>query len=214
MTTLQQIKDVINKILSVEGIGKHLYFFGGAMPYILEGEESEREHSDIDVLVDASYMEELRKLLKAHQLYRPKRDSLNLGFSGDYGLKVFIDDVYVEFEPVTIEENVLIRKSFSPNLEIVGVESIPFVELTDLIIPVQIDGVDTFSVTLEFIKASKELAVEKYGVPSIREKDLKDIDFINQSGIDPKKYERVKKEFSSSTIKMKSYEEAKKESNK
>ena len=210
MTTLQQIRKVINKILSVEGLGKHLYFFGGAMPYILQGEESEREHSDIDVLVDISYMEELRKLLKDHQLYQPKRDSLSLGFREDYGLKVFIDDVYVEFEPVMFENNTMIRKSFSPNLEMVGVESIPFVELTDFIIPVQIDGIDTFSATLEFIKASKELATEKYG-RSIREKDLKDIDFINQSGIDSKKYERVKKEFSSSTVKMKSYEEAKKE---
>lgn len=210
MATLQQIKKVINKILSVEGLGKHLYFFGGAMPYILQGEESEREHSDIDVLVDISYMEELRELLKAHQLYRPKRDSLSLGFREDYGCKVFIDDIYVEFEPVMFENNTMIRKSFSPNQEIVGVETIPFVELTDLIIPVQIDGVDTFSATLEFIKASKELAVEKYGVASIREKDRKDIDFINHSGIDPQKYERVKKEFSSSTVKMKSYEEAKK----
>ena len=80
------------------------------MPYIIQGKDSFREHSDIDVLVDVDYMDYLRTLLQEEGYYNPERDSINLGLDKDYGLKVFIDGVYVEFEPMNIENEVFTRK--------------------------------------------------------------------------------------------------------
>ena len=125
-------------------------------------------------------------------------DSLNYEMEEDYGLKVTINNIYVEFEPMKIEDNQLIRKSFSPRRKIFGYESTPFDKIDDLIIPVEIDGIQTFSETLELIKVGKE----KYR----REKDLVDVCFIDSIGYDEEKYIRVKKSIENSVEKTSSYE--------
>ena len=138
MSSLYEIKSVIKKISSIENLGQHMCFFGGSVPYIYYNRESNREHSDIDVLVDEKYIDVIRQLAKQSNLYIPKFDSLNLDLGDDYGLKIFIDGVYVEFEPMFIDNGMLVRKSFSPNKEMAGIEKIPFQELTDLIVEIDI----------------------------------------------------------------------------
>ena len=201
MASLHEIKAVIKKISAIKNLGQHICFFGGSVPYIYYNKESNREHSDIDILVDEKYIDDIRQLAKQNNLYIPKFDSLNLNLGDDYGLKIFIDGVYVEFEPMLIDNGMLVRKSFSPNKELAGIECIPFGVLTDLIVEIDVDGVKTYCQSPELIKAEKE----QYK----REKDLSDISFIDSQGIDIDKYRRVKKAIESATTSISSYEDLK-----
>lgn len=169
------------------------------MPYIYHGEESGREHSDIDVLVDEEVMGVLRDMFKKAENYRPHLDSINLGLDKDYGFKIFIDGVYVEFEPMSIKDGHLIRSSFSPDKEVAGTEVIPFLEMEDVVIPITVDGISTYTESMELIRASKA----KYE----RDKDLKDIAFIDSHGIDPERYARVVACLKQADVSMSSYEE-------
>jgi len=197
MANINQIKDVIKKIAGYNNLGEHLCFFGGAMPYIIENQDSVRDHSDIDVLVDDRFMPFIREILKENNLYKPELDSLNFNVDNDYGLKTHIHGVYVEFEPMEIENNFLHRRSFSPNKQLVGEEITPFTEITDIIVPVSIDGIKTYSQSLEYTKVQKE----KYS----RDKDIVDVHFIDSSGIDTSKYERAKSSFENTTTQLQSY---------
>ena len=199
MATLEEVKSVVKKISSVGDLRNHICFFGGAMPYIFHNQDSNREHSDIDVLVEVAYLDAIRQLLKNNNLYRPELDSLNLGLDQDYGFKVFIDGVYVEFEPMIVANNALTRLSFSPNRELAGSEAIPFVNIEDLITPVNVDGITTFTQSMELIKVSKE----KYN----REKDLQDIAFIESKGIDMDKHHRVQLAMKEAETIMSTYED-------
>ena len=199
MSSLNEIKAVIKKISEIGNLGQHMCFFGGSVPYIYYNKESNREHSDIDILIDKKCIDVIRQLAKQNNLYIPKLDSLNLDLGDDYGLKVFIDGVYVEFEPMYIDNGMLVRKSFSPNKELAGTESIPFKELTDLIVSIDIDGIKSYCQSPELIKAAKE----QYK----REKDLLDISFIDSQGIDVEKYKRVKRSLELSETSITSYED-------
>ena len=199
MSSLNEIKAVIKKISEIGNLGQHMCFFGGSVPYIYYNKESNREHSDIDILIDKKYIDVIRQLARQNNLYIPKLDSLNLDLGDDYGLKIFIDGVYVEFEPMYIDNGMLVRKSFSPNKELAGTETIPFKELTDLIVSIDIDGIKSYCQSPELIKAAKE----QYK----REKDLLDISFIDIQGIDVEKYKRVKKSLELSETSITSYED-------
>ena len=199
MPKLEEVRNVVKKISSIDELKGRICFFGGAMPYIYHGEESGREHSDIDVLVDEEVMGVLRDMFKKAENYRPHLDSMNLGLDKDYGFKIFIDGVYVEFEPMSIKDGHLIRSSFSPDKELAGTEVIPFLEIEDIVIPITVDGISTHTESMELIRASKA----KYE----RDKDLKDIAFIDSHGIDPERYARVVACLKQADVSMSSYEE-------
>ena len=199
MPSLEKIKSVIKKIATTSDLGSHICFFDGSMPYIYHNQDSKREHSDIDVLVDIEYLPIIRQLLQENNLYKPNLDSLNIGLDKDYGLKAFIDGVYVEFEPMTMTNGILSRASFSPNKELAGTEYIPYTNIEDLIIPIEIDGVNTYTQSMELIKAVKE----QYK----RTKDLQDISFIDNYGIDQEKYLRVAEAVKNTQTIMNSYDE-------
>lgn len=199
MPKLDEVRNVVKKISSIDELKGRICFFGGAMPYIYHGEESGREHSDIDVLVDEEVMGVLRDMFKKAENYRPHLDSINLGLDKDYGFKIFIDGVYVEFEPMSIKDGHLIRSSFSPDKEVAGTEVIPFLEMEDVVIPITVDGISTYTESMELIRASKA----KYE----RDKDLKDIAFIDSHGIDPERYARVVACLKQADVSMSSYEE-------
>lgn len=202
MVELDTIKKVVKKIGSVDEIRDHICFFGGAIPYIYYGEESGREHSDIDILVDKNYINVIRELLKQSGIYQEELDSLQLELDGDYGVKAWIDGVFVEFEPISIEDNVLKRYSFSVEKQMFGIEEIPYDNIDDLIIPFEVDGKISYCQSNELNKTEKE----KYR----REKDLKDAEFIGRHDIDIEKYERVKKAIEESKTTIISFDEAKK----
>lgn len=205
MASLSEIRNVIKKIVSVNGLATHVCFFGGSIPYIYYGKESGRDHSDIDVLVDEEYMDYVRSILKDAGIYKEKRDSACFGLDDDYGLKVFIDGVYVEFEPMSLKDGIFTRKSFSPDKEVAGAEHIPYVEPDDFIIELDIDGIKTYCQSMELIKVGKE----KYR----RDKDIDDIRFIEANGFDAEKYERVRKLVGLTEGHISSYEELRNKKN-
>ena len=194
MTNIDNIKKVINKLGSADEIREHICFFGGTIPYVYYDEESGREHSDIDILVDKEYINVIRQLLKDSHRYQEELDSLSLDLDMDYGVKSWIDGVFVEFEPASIENGVLKRRTFSLEKEKICIEEIPYEDINDLIIPFEVSGKKTFCQSMELSKAGKE----QYG----REKDKMDAEFISRHEIDKEKYVRTKKsiELSSTTI--------------
>ena len=181
-------KEVLNNLdnsnIYRTDLGEHMCLFGGAVPYMYFNKESNREHSDIDILVDGEFINVIRDLAKQNNIYIPELDSLNLELDDDYGLKVYVDGVYVEFEPMSIEDGQLVRKSFSPKRELAGVEMIPFQDLVDLIVEIDLNGIKSYCQSPELIKAEKE----QYK----REKDLLDIEFIDSQGISMDSYENLR----------------------
>ena len=204
MPSLEHIKSVIKKISSIDEIREHVYFFGGSIPYIYFNKESNREHSDIDILVDEEYLDTIRRLAREYNLYETKYDSLNLDLDDDYGIKLWIDEIYTEFEPVSMKDGILTRKTFSPEKRKYGIQKIPYKEKTDLISELNIDGNKAYCESMELIKAAKE----EYG----RDKDIKDAEFIGTQKIDNEKYERVKELFKSSETVIKDFQEEKRNS--
>ncbi len=199
MVSLDQVKDAIKELIAIDDVGDHVCFFGGSIPYIVANKQSRREHSDIDVLVDENYMDKIRKIAQERFHYMPNLDSVTLGLDSDYGFKIFIGDVYVEFEPIAIKEGRFVQRSFSPNSKKAGEQQIPFVDIEDLITPIKINGISTHCQSLEMIRASKE----QYGRP----KDIEDIEFIDNYGINQEKYERVKTALSNSISNIFEYED-------
>lgn len=202
MTSLENIKNVIKKLNLINGLSEHLCYFGGAVPYLSFNQESPREHSDLDVLVKEEYMPTIRELTKQNFYYKTELDSINLGLDDDYGLKTFIDGVYVEFEPMNIENGVFTRKSFSPSKKVAGIEKIPFENLGDIITTTEVNGIKISFQSVEMIKAQKEIYK--------REKDLIDIAFIDSQGINKDKYGQVKKSMQTATYNIISCEKPKK----
>ena len=196
MPSLREIESVIKKILTIEDLKGHICFFGGSIPYIFHNQESNREHSDIDILVDSNYIDNIREMLKSYNLYNPELDSLNLDLDMDYGLKAYINGTYVEFEPMSYDNGIFTKASFSPNSERAGVETIPC-DIEDIMIPVVIDGHETLFQSMEMIMAEKEMYR--------REKDIKDIEFINSKGIDIDKYLRIQEALKKTVLKIDNY---------
>lgn len=199
MVSFNQVKKAIKELISVGSVGKHICFFGGPIPYIVANKQSGRNHSDVDVLVDEKYMDQLRRIVKERFYYMPNLDSITLGLDADYGFKAYIENVYVEFEPIAIKDGVFVKRNFSPQSKKAGEQQIPFVDIEDLIIPITIDGIPTHCQSFEMIKASKDL----YRRP----KDIEDIEFIDSYGINQEKYERVQNALSKTATNIFEYGE-------
>lgn len=203
MASLDQVKKVVKDLISIEGVAENVCFFGGAVPYMCANKQSGRNHSDIDVLVDEKFMPQIRKIAQEKFHYMPKQDSLALGLDNDYGFKIFIGDVYVEFEPFSIKNGIFTHRTFSLNSEKAGEQQIPFEQIKDIIVPVDVDGIKTRVQTNEMIRASKA----ECGRP----KDIADVEFIDSCGIDPKKYARIQKALSKRKLNMFPYKTLKNE---
>ena len=199
MPSLDEVKNVILELISLEDVADHVCFFGGAMPYIVAGEQSGRNHSDIDVLVDEEYMEKIRQIAQEKFHYMPEQDSLAMGMNRDYGFKIFIGGVYVEFEPIAVRDGVFFHRSFSLNSKKAGEQQIPFEDIQDIMVPIEINGIKTHSQSNEMIRLSKS----ECGRP----KDLADIAFIDSCGIGQAKYQRLKEAMAKRTLDMFAYEE-------
>jgi hypothetical protein len=199
MPSLDEVKNVIIELISLEDVADHVCFFGGAMPYIVAGEQSGRNHSDIDVLVDEEYMEKIRQIAQEKFHYMPEQDSLAMGMNRDYGFKIFIDGVYVEFEPIAVRDGIFFHRSFSLNSKKAGEQQIPFKDIQDIMVLVKINGIKTYAQSNEMIRLSKA----ECGRP----KDLADIAFIDSCGIDTEKYARLQEAISSRKLNIFAYED-------
>ena len=81
MSNYSKIKDIILK-LNLERILKgKLYIVGGTVPYLVSNTISDREHSDIDIIVATNNMSDVREYLKKNNLYVKDLDSMMFDYN-------------------------------------------------------------------------------------------------------------------------------------
>ena len=115
MSNYSKIKDIILKLNSEELLKEKLYIVGGTVPYLISNTMSNREHSDIDIIVAANDMNAVREYLKDNNLYVKDFDSIMFDYNKakiDYGIDCIIDGITVNFAPFEIADNNIIQKNF------------------------------------------------------------------------------------------------------
>lgn len=93
MSNYPKIEEIILRLNSDELLKEKIYIVGGTVPYLVTKTISNREHSDIDIIVEEKNMDIVREYLKRNKLYEEKYDSKdNYSFdlvkdilSGKYG---------------------------------------------------------------------------------------------------------------------------------
>ena len=98
-----KIKNIILKLNQSDTLSHKIIIVGGAVPYLVSKKESNREHSDIDIIVRQEDMSFVREYLKRENL--PIVDSLSLPYNKrqiDYGIDAVIDGIAVSFAPYEI----------------------------------------------------------------------------------------------------------------
>ncbi|MBO0451472.1 MULTISPECIES: hypothetical protein [Enterococcus] len=196
-----EIKQVALQLIKAEKIRGLFYFAGGIVPYLLADSESDREHGDIDVVVEKSDMPMIREYLKEQKVYQKATDSMFIPFNRkqlDFGLVVQINEIPVNFSPFTLYGGEMRQRNFS--LEEAGqallveallrdVESEVFFS-TNVLEKKQIIK----SYSLETVKAAKK--------QSNRWKDQIDIRQIDSMGVNSQKYARLAKAFNMMSLEM------------
>ena len=105
--TLTQIKKVLDKIeKETSNINVKLYIAGGIVPYLLLNQDSNRLHSDIDLICDIKDMNTLRILAQKYSVYQKQLDSLNFK-NKDYGFEIFINNIKVGIYPFIIKNKII-----------------------------------------------------------------------------------------------------------
>ena len=84
MSNYSKVKDIILKLNSEELLKEKLYIVGGTVPYLISNTMSNREHSDIDIIVAANDMNVVREYLKNNNLYIKDFDSIRNSLSQLY----------------------------------------------------------------------------------------------------------------------------------
>lgn len=74
----QKIKSIILRLCLDENLKDKIIVVGGTVPYLISKKESNREHSDIDIIIKQEDMLLVRKYLKRERL--STLDSLNFSY--------------------------------------------------------------------------------------------------------------------------------------
>lgn len=211
----EKIREVLKKILSVEELRDKLIISGGIVPWIVSNTDSDRLHSDIDIICKQEDMEMVRNKLKEFGVYNELMDSLyyNHDDNLDYGVDTNISGVPVGFYPYDVktvkklddngkfvDTDMIVQRSFTPpfvNGKLSGnkedrpelkVKDMPSLLESDYYSKASIDGIPFKHTSLELIKATKQRAMKASWRSG---KDLKDIEQIDKIGIDSEKQARI-----------------------
>lgn len=191
MSNYSKIKDIILKLNSEELLKEKLYIVGGTVPYLISNTMSNREHSDIDIIVAANDMNVVREYLKNNNLYIKDFDSIMFDYNKnkiDYGIDCIIDGITVNFAPFEIVDNNIIQKNFlskqSSGINALVTVTLNNVKIEDCTTTIIIDQVKIKTYNLEMVRIMKE--------KSNKPKDLIDIRIIDNYGYDREKYEELK----------------------
>lgn len=191
MSNYSKIKDIILKLNSEELLKEKLYIVGGTVPYLISNTMSNREHSDIDIIVAANDMNVVREYLKNNNLYIKDFDSIMSDYNKnkiDYGIDCIIDGITVNFAPFEIVDNNIIQKNFlskqSSGINALVTVTLNNVKIEDCTTTIIIDQVKIKTYNLEMVRIMKE--------KSNKPKDVVDIEVIDEYGYDEKKYNDLK----------------------
>ena len=191
MSNYSKIKDIILKLNSEELLKEKLYIVGGTVPYLISNTMSNREHSDIDIIVAANDMNAVREYLKDNNLYVKDFDSIMFDYNKakiDYGIDCIIDGITVNFAPYEIVDNTMIQKNFlikkSSGVNALVTVTIENVKIEDCTTTVIVGQTKIKTYNLEMVRVMKE--------KSHKQKDAVDIEVIDEYGYDEKKYNDLK----------------------
>lgn len=191
VSNYSKIKEIILKLNSNELLKGKLYIVGGTVPYIISNTMSNREHSDIDIIVEEKNMNTIRQYLQSNNLYDKKLDSLTFEYNKDkvdYGIDCIIDGVNVNFAPFKLINNGMLQRNFL-NKQNSGINALinvtmENIKLENCITIHFVDQVQLKTYNLEMIKIMKE--------KSNKQKDQVDIKVIDEHGYNKEKYEELK----------------------
>ena len=180
------------RLLNQPELSGSLYLAGGVLPWILSGEDSQRDHGDLDLVVEAGDLPAVRRYLCAAGYYRPELDSRSLPCNRkqeDYGLEAVINGIPVNFAPFTVENGGISQRNFAL-VSLTGFDALLLSRMEHLS---KSDYVTTYplpdggflpALTLEVVRATKEC--------SDREKDHWDLLQLRSLPSDPERYLRVR----------------------
>ena len=115
MSNYPKIEEIILRLNSDELLKEKIYIVGGTVPYLVTKTISNREHSDIDIIVEEKNMDIVREYLKRNKLYEEKYDSKEFNYNKnkiDYGIDCNINGITVNFAPFIITDNCMIQRNF------------------------------------------------------------------------------------------------------
>ncbi len=183
--TYEEIVSVYKKIEKMNKTTAKLYLKGGIVPYILLNEDSNRRHSNLDLLCSKKDVNMIREIFRKKKLYDPKKDSLTYTVSNiDYGFEVVIDKVKVNISVFEETEGGITEYSFDCKKRIGRIKNIA-AKISDYIVPyVSSDNKKYMTLSLEFVIADKILTG--------RDKDKQDIEKAKEcNGISAEKIKKI-----------------------
>ena len=191
MSNYSKIKDIILK-LNLEKILKgKLYIVGCTVPYLVSNTISDREHSDIDIIVATNNMIDVREYLKKNNLYVKDLDSMMFDYNKnkiDYGIDCVIDGITINFAPFEIFDNTMVQKNFlrkqSNGINALVTVTLENVKIEDCTTTIIVDQTKIKTYNLEMVRIMKE--------KSNKPKDVVDIKVIDEYGYNEKKYDDLK----------------------
>lgn len=195
----QKVKNIILRLYLEENLKGKIIVVGGTVPYLISKKESNREHSDIDIIVEKDDMIFIRKYLEREQLNTI--DSLKFSYNKshiDYGVDAIIDGVTVNFAPYELTENEIIQRNFLTK-QACGIDALATVTMkgintNNIFTKVEVEGIQISTYNLEMIKVMKEKSKKK--------KDKVDIQVIEDFGYDKILYNHLKEELKDMEFKI------------
>lgn len=181
----EELMTTFEKIEKMNKTKVKLYLSGGLVPYVLLNEQSERKHTDLDLLCKKEDMRIIREVFRNNDLYDPKKDSLTYTVNNiDYGFEVVIDKVKVNISVFEEVSDGIVEYYFNSKTKIGRIKNIN-TKLNDYIVPyVSSNNKKYLTKSLELIIADKLLLN--------REKDKKDIEKIQEcNGINIEKIKKI-----------------------
>ncbi len=194
-----KVKNIILKLNQEEVLRHKITIVGGTVPYLVSKKESNREHSDIDIIVRQENMAFVREHLKRENL--STIDSLELSYNKqhiDYGIDAAIDGITVNFAPYEVDGDTMVQRNFlikqSGGIDALATVSMKSVDMDNMFMITSIDGTAIHTYSLEMVKIMKEKSKKK--------KDAVDIKVIDDFGYDEKNYAALKEQLKDMKFKM------------
>lgn len=187
----QKVKNIILRLNQEKCLKNKIIIVGGTVPYLISNKDSNREHSDIDIIVKREDMYFVREYLEREGFYMT--DSLRFSYNKecfDYGVDVTIEGIGVNFAPYELSGYTMIQRNFLTK-EVSGIDALVTVtmegiNLKNIFAETLISGVLIHTYSLEMIKVMKEKSKKK--------KDKIDIDVIEDFGYDENIYSLLKEQ--------------------
>ena len=187
----QKVKGIILRLNQEELLKNKIIIVDGTVPYLVSKKESQREHSDIDVIVQQEHMSFIREYLQKEEL--SVLDSLNLSYNKlhvDYGINAVIEGITVNFAPYELSENTMIQRNFltkqSSGLDALATVTMRNVDVNNIFITTAINETMIHTYSLEMVKIMKEKSKKK--------KDATDIKVIDDFGYNETIYSLLKEQ--------------------